>query len=97
MIPVLNRDRNYSVDIGKGMDTNINGSIIKVYTDGSKKDGHAGAGAKLTTAGYNKEKCLYLGTDCTVFQAEVKAIQVACEMIETNNKLSGKDVKNLSE
>jgi ribonuclease HI len=78
--------RNYSVDLStEGEDYTGEGHTC--YTDGSLKEGHAGAGVAI----FDPDKhCIYqlaryLGTRCSVYQAEIKAIEYACTWMISQN------------
>jgi ribonuclease HI len=84
--------RSYSVDLStEGEDYTGEGHTC--YTNGSLKEGHAGAGVAIFDpnkhCGYQLAR--YLGTRCSVYQAEVKAIQYACTWMISQN-LQGQQI-----
>jgi ribonuclease HI len=78
--PVPNWDRKYDVIIDSNK--TVSGEGIAVYTDGSLMDGKSGAGASIRE---EDEPLVTLSEnlpDCTVYQAEIRAIQMACEFLQ---------------
>ena len=66
---------------------------VTLFTDGSKMDSRAGAGWAATHGNLViAEKSVYLGTEATVFQAEVVAIERslrwAIESLENDTKIA---------
>jgi hypothetical protein len=80
--------RNYSVDLSaEGEDYTGEGHTC--YTNGSLKEGHAPRGIAIFDpdkhCGYQLAR--YLGTRCSVYQAEVKIIEYACTWMISQNLL----------
>jgi hypothetical protein len=71
--------RNYSVDLSTEGE-NYTGEGRTCYTDGSLKEGHAWAGVAIFDPDKHCSYQLarYLGTRCSVYQAEIEAIEYAC-------------------
>ena len=88
----LAQPNNYNLDMNSfahGQD--LSEANVKVYTDGSKLEGHTGYGYIVQ---HNNEEELssydYMGQDAMVFQAESKAIAEAAKAMShfTGNKIS---------
>ena len=73
--------KNFTIDEDSLKLSKDSDALLRVYTDGSKINGHTGMGAALL---FKEEKPItasgYLGKYSTVFQAETKAILIACEL-----------------
>ena len=68
--------------------------IIHIYTDGSRRDGIAGAGVYCQSP--SLELCIPQGRFASVFQAEVNAIYMALDYLISNNTL-GKNISIFSD
>ena len=68
-----------------------NGNLYTIYTDGSQINGQSGSGMVCFHKGSVIEtESFYLGTDTSVFQAEIYAIKKAAEWVKAQNKTFGK-------
>ena len=79
-------DRSFHVKLeslrtGDGPDSR---DFLEVYTDGSRINGMAGAGVWIRKGSDTLEESYHLGTEATVFQAEVYAIMRAATIIQAN-------------
>lgn len=73
---------NIKIELENG--NKINEDPIQIYTDGSKQDGKVGAGLVIKEAGKDwVSKSYKLEDYCTVYQAEMLAIQKAIEWVQT--------------
>merc|ERR1711976_601300 len=68
-----------------------NNDTIKCYTDGSKTEHGVGCSYVIRGENYMKHKPLTLVNHATVFQAEVMAIEKACETI-LENRIQNKEI-----
>jgi ribonuclease HI len=82
--PVPNRDQPYYVRIDNGLAVEQQG--ITAYTDGSLMDGRAGAGACIWQGAQPMVTLSEKLPDCTIFQAEIRAIQMVCEFFDKNSR-----------
>ena len=79
MIPRPNRDRKYKVVIDEKLKNYPETEGIILFTDGSKSKQNTGSGVIFGLTG--EEKHNERLPDRTVFQAEIRAVQLACEHI----------------
>ena len=84
-------DRCYTVNSGSYSHTGYPiQSLINIYTDGSKTDDHVGCGFVIYRGNYEiLSSSIRLPEYCTVYQAEVMAIQLAAQ--EAQNILGPRD------
>ena len=78
---VPNRDRSYSVKISKTLKPQTKGIVI--YTDGSLIENKSGSGAVIYLDSVPYITLSENLPDCTVYQSEARAIQMACEYMYT--------------
>lgn len=97
MAPVANFDKNYSVFTAEGLPESLHN--IAIYTDGSKhEDEQTGSGTYIRVEGIPLTQLAErLPDHATVFQAELRAIQLTCESLnEYKNKVLNFHVDSLS-
>ena len=83
------RDRRFCTIIGEGNDTEMEEGKIRCYTDGSRLDNIAGAGAVIFLGNEMQNVIKQNLGDRSVFQAEVQAIKMAAESLQG---LIGRDI-----